>query len=199
MKKRQVFAGILTATLLITPFGEIINQNNIVEAAKNRTPIKSVVTYSNQELFKAFDEAYKKGELNITEAQYNEIRMKSYSRGYGGVNKTVYFWDGAKDEYMSGLVVDIFLTVGTVGIGTVIKYVPRLARIADSFSGGRYQFANVLLGKIISSNIDLSNGIIAYYRPAGQRFVQTPPAVSNYSGYGGYWTTAYTLSHIRGQ
>lgn len=61
MKKRQVFAGILTATLLITPFGEIINQNNIVEAAKNRTPIKSVVTYSNQELFKAFDEAYKKG------------------------------------------------------------------------------------------------------------------------------------------
>ena len=199
MKKRQVFAGILTATVLMTPFGEVINQNNIIQAGKNRTPIKSVVTYSDRELFKAFEESYKKGELNITEAQYNEIRMKSYSRGYWGANKTVYFWDGAKDEYMSGFVVDVILTVGTIGIGKVIAKVPRLARIADSFKGGRYMFGSSLVGRMLSSNLDLSNGIIAYYRPAGRQFVKTPPAGSNYSGNSGYWTTSYTLSHIRGQ
>lgn len=199
-KKFKLASIFLASSLIISPIVFTLENNN-AQANYNTTnkKIKSIETISDYEIFQVFEEAYNKGELNITKEQYQELKTKSFTRGYWGANKTVTFWDGARDEYISGFVIDIFLTVGSAGVGTLISRVPRLANIANSVTGGWKGFGYTLMGRILSSNLNLSNGIVAYYRPNGKHFVKYAPSGSNYSGNSGYWATTYQLSHIRSQ
>lgn len=203
-KKFKFASAVLSASLLITPISGLVNNYDNTAKANynynNKSKIKKIETYSDMEIFDAFEKAYKNGELpHVTKEQYEKLKAKSYSRGYWGENKTIYFWDGAKDEYISGFAIDVLLTAGSGGVATVASKAPKLLALLNSMKKGYKYAATALISRIVSSNINTSDGIIAYYRPNGKYFVQTLPAGSNYSGKGGYWKTDYKLSHIRKQ
>lgn len=202
-KKFKFTSAILSAGLLITPIsGLVSNYNNVAKAEYkeiNKSGIKSIVTFSDYEVYLAIKEAKENNEIYIDENKFKLLESKIKERGYWGENKIVEFWDGATDTYISGFYCETAITAGSFGIGTVISKIPKLASMANKFANGILGFSSSVIGNITQNYLNYDNGIIIYSVPS-QSFIPIPPASGgNYNGQNGYWSTSLKIHHIRTQ